>query len=271
MARVRGWVFTSFDTSDEAKLKIESIDYKYIVVGEEICPETDRKHLQGYIYFQNARHFNAIKTLLPYGAHIEPAKGTAIQNKKYCSKELTIIENGEIPQQGKRNDLSIIRELIEDGGNMRDCIATATSGQSIRVAKIILDYNEIERDWKPHVQWFYGPTGSGKTEEAKKQLYVEGVKYWWSAKSLKWWQRYDGHENVLIDDFRGDFCTFHELLRILDRNPYTVEQKGGSRQLLAKNIIITCPWRPEQVYRNCDEQMCQLLRRIDVIREFKLD
>ena len=78
-------------------------------------------------------------------------------------------------------------------------------------------------------------SGSGKT--------------WCSSGSLKWWQGYDGYENVILDDFRGDFAPLHYMLQVLDRYPFSVEVKGGSRQLLAKRIWITCPYTPEEVYK----------------------
>lgn len=148
---------------------------------------------------------------------------------------------------------------------MRTVTAMATSFQSIRLAECYLSYNEVKRNWKPTVSWIYGPTGSGKTRMAIDKC---GDDYWISGKNLRWWQGYDGHENVIIDDFRGDFCTFHELLRILDRYAYTVEVKGGSRQLLAKNIYITCPYHPKDVYSS-KEDVGQLLRRIDDIVHLK--
>uniref|UniRef100_UPI0040488E22 hypothetical protein n=1 Tax=Shewanella sp. TaxID=50422 RepID=UPI0040488E22 len=60
---------------------------------------------------------------------------------------------------------------------------------------------------------------------------------------------------------------FHVLLRLLDRYPYQVETKGGSRQLLAETMIITCPFMPEEMY-NGREDIKQLLRRIDEIKLF---
>lgn len=175
------------------------------------------------------------------------------------------MERGECPKQGARTDISEIREIAKSGGSMRDIIDIARNLQDIRIAEKILQYNEKKRDWIPTVYWFWGPTGTGKTRTAR-DMFPDA---WWSGKDLKWWQGYDAHETVILDDFRGDFCTFHELLRILDRYPYTIECKGGSRQLLARNIIITCPKPPNMVYLNCGEQLEQLLRRITEIRHFE--
>ena len=62
------------------------------------------------------------------------------------------------------------------------------------------------------------------------------------------------------------FCKFHELLNLLDRYPYRVECKGGSRQFTSKTIVITTPLSPEETWENrTSEDLGQLLRRIDNI------
>ncbi len=265
MARARGWCFTCHMCSNENLTKLRELKSSYLIVGDEVAPTTHKKHWQGYAYWSNARRFEGVKKLLPDGCHIEPARGTAEQNRVYCTKESVLLEIGVLPTQGKRTDLALVRECVSDGGNMRDVIQTASSCQGVRVGEKILQYYEQARDWVPEVHWYWGPTGSGKSRRARELC----PNAWWSGNSLRWWQGYDGHEDVIIDDFRGDFCTFHELLRILDRYPFLVETKGGSRQLLAKRIIITCPYEPSGAYRGCGEHLCQLLRRITIIREFE--
>jgi len=169
---------------------------------------------------------------------------------------------GEPATQGRRNDLEVIRGMIKDGKGMKDIVDGAVSGCSLRTAELVLKYLEKGRDFKPEVIWVHGSTGSGKTRTAMSKY----PNAWLSGKNLKWWDGYDAHSEVIIDDFRKDFCTFHELLRILDRYPYRVEVKGGSRQLLAKVIVITCPWAPKELFATrCEEDVGQLLRRIDEI------
>lgn len=93
---------------------------------------------------------------------------------------------------------------------------------------------------------------------------------WVSGVDGKWFEGYDGHEDVIFDDFRGDFCKLRVLLRLLDRYEYRVEVKGSSRQFLAKNIVITSCYSPTQVYKNNGdgENINQLVRRITEIRRF---
>ena len=239
---------------------LRACECKYIVLGKEVG-ENDTPHIQGYIEFRSPRNFTAIKKQFPR-IHIEERMGTAQQAAEYCKKEGDFWENGVLSKQGGRKDIELVKEAVIKGENMRIITMEATSYQAIRTAEILLKYHERQRDFAPHVVWLWGPTGCGKTRTALEEL---GEDVWISDKTLKWWEGYDAHENVLIDEFRKDFCTFHELLRILDRTPYRVEYKGGSRQLLAKKIYITSCYSPEQVY-DTREDIGQLLRRVSEVR-----
>lgn len=262
MSKTRSYCFTINNyTDDDIKLIDELEDLaQYLVVGKEVG-EQGTPHLQGYVYFKCQRHFKAVKKLLPK-AHIEAAKADAAKNREYCTKQGDIlIEAGDMPKAGKRTDIEKVRDELKEGANMRHIVDIAKSTQSIRMAEIYLKYHETARDWKPEVKWFHGSTGAGKTRAAREWLEDD---IYTCLETGKWWEGYDAHDNVLIDDFRKDFCKFHTLLKILDRYEYKVETKGGSRQLLAKKIAITCPYHPKEVY-NTREDVKQLLRRIDEI------
>lgn len=267
MARARAWCFTLYKGQDPelgGAERYENLVCRYLIVGDEICPDTGRAHHQGYVSFVNPLRMQTVIDRLPGQASVRRANGTALQNRTYCSKEgKVIVESGDIPKPGRRTDLEDVREAVNAGCSMREICDTANSFQAIRGAEILLKYKEEPRDWLPVVKWFWGGTGTGKTRTAFEEL----PDAWVSAKNLKWWDGYDGHESVIIDDFRGDFCTYHELLRILDRYPYRVECKGGSRQLRARTIIITAPFRPELAYATLEDKG-QLLRRISEIRCF---
>jgi len=257
------WCFTAFDLS---------IDYntwgaRYVCWGEEVCPETGKTHHQGYVEFASNKRMGALK-LLHRSAHWEKRIGNAEQAIKYCEKDGKFTEIGERPnpKPGRRSDIEEVRELVRQGKGMHDIIDVCDSFQAIRVAEKLLTYKEVKRTWMPEVYWYWGETGTGKSKKAADEA---GTEAWWSGRDLKWWQGYDAHKHVVIDDFRGDFCTFHELLRILDRYPYTIECKGGSRQLLATHIWITCPYHPSEVYNRTPEEISQLLRRITTIINFQ--
>lgn len=263
MSRTRGYAFTDYEL-DESFL--ERLPFEYMIYGREICPDTSRKHLQGYIYFKNAKSFKAVVKLLS-PRHVEAANASADDNIKYCSKAGDFKEFGVVPKQGARNDINKIREEIQQGNyNMRDIVSSATSFQSIRIAEVNMKYFEPVRDSKPQVLWFYGKSGTGKSRAAYEMCEDPFT----CLENTKWWEGYDGHEDVIIDDYRRHFCLFSTLLKILDRYPFRVECKGGSRQLRAKRIIITTTKTPEELWDGrTDEDIYQLTRRIDEVRLFE--
>lgn len=262
--RSRDWCFTTNNYSDEdiSILDDMSSQVLYMVYGKEVAT-TGTKHLQGYVYFTDAKSFSKIKKMLPVGSHIEKAKGTPQQASDYCKKDMDYKEYGKLPErQGKRNDITKLKEMIEDGKTMNDVINVASSYQSLRTAELLLKYKEKKRNWKPNVIWIYGPSGLGKTKMAY-DLYPDIYRK--SNTNGKWFEGYDANENVLLDDIKDtskDYYIF--LLEALDRYEFRVECKGSSRQFLAKNIIVTSIWSPNEMYQNFNDAK-ELLRRIDKI------
>lgn len=261
-SRARGFVFTINNYSDVDRPGVDLLASmaEYLIIGKEIGEE-GTPHYQGYVYFgKNKKAFKQVKELLPR-AHIEAAKGSPRQNFDYCSKQGDFEEFGVRPQQGKRSDLQLAYQVVKETSKMKEVVALMPNFQAIKCAEAYLKYHEAPRNWKPEVRWYYGATGAGKTRFAREWL---GEEAYTCLDSAKFWEGYDGHEAVLIDDFRKDFCKFHVLLRILDRYEFRVEVKGASRQLRARKIAITCPFHPRLVYET-REDIGQLIRRIDKI------
>lgn len=255
----RNWCFTLNNFTEEEKESVKAWDAEYLVFGEELGEKEETPHLQGYVEFRGSKKLTTLKKMNGR-IHWEIRKGTRGEAIEYCKKDGKVFEKGNTErQQGKRSDLDAVKAMVKQGKPMKEIWEAAPSYQAVKMAEIGIKLFEAKRTWKTEVYWLWGPTGTGKT----RQAFEQAPNAWWSGKSLKWWDGYDGHEDVIIDDFRGDFCTFHELLRILDRYPYTVETKGGSRQLLARRIWLTSCLPPEKIYQRCEEDVQQLLRRID--------
>lgn len=244
---------------------LENLNYSYGIFGKEVG-ENGTKHIQGYVEFKTNRKLKRLKKESSDQIHWETRRETAFIAAEYCKKDGDYIEIGEMskPRQGARQDLSVIRKMVDEGKGMRDIVDVTESFQAIRFAETLLKYKEKKRDWEPEVIWLWGPTGVGKTRRAME----ESNNPYMSMKNLKWWEGYDAHEDVILDDFRADFCTYHELLRILDRYEYRVEVKGTSRQLLIKRFWITSCYPPDKVY-NTREDIGQLLRRITKVIEMR--
>lgn len=266
MSRARNFCFTINNYTQDDVTRINNLECMYMAHSLE-TGLSGTPHIQGYVELHNAVTISSLSKKIPR-AHLEISKGSAEQNKAYCSKNnnTTFTERGTPKAQGKRTDIESIKERVKTGALlMRDVVLETQNIQVIRHAQMVLTYHEVQRDWEPHVSWYYGKSGSGKTQQAKKDL---GTNYYHCMRNLKWWEGYDGHENVLIDDMRAKRMEFADLLELLGSNAYRIEYKGGSRQFLAKKIIITAPYSPEQMYGSTGEDMYQLTRRINVIKCF---
>lgn len=101
--RSRRWCFTLNGTHDTQNIEVVFSDALWIA-GREYAPITHKVHLQGYCEFKNARRFEGVKKLIPE-AHWEIAKGSRMDNVKYCSKD----GNCEGPLAPKKNSINVLK------------------------------------------------------------------------------------------------------------------------------------------------------------------
>lgn len=270
--KFRDYCVTWNNYTDENYKALVALETQYIVIGKEIG-ESGTPHLQAYFYFTSQRSFKSLQKQL-FGAHIEPrmAKSTPAQAATYCKKDGDFFENGVLPEQGKRNDVELVRDQLKQGNGMRGVVKVATNLQSIKIAESILKYEEPKRNWKPKVTWYWGLTGTGKSLKAHQDF--DGKDYYRkSSTTEKWFDGYDAHEYVIFDDFLFPESKkeYNYWLDVFDRYSCVVQTKGGIRQFLAKEIIVTSSQSPEQALKHWTQEGGEFLRRIDSILEFKSD
>lgn len=242
--------------------RLDTLDVGYIIYGKEVG-ESGNSHLQGYVELKNAKTLSSMKNFIGGGAHLETRKGTGKEASEYCKKEGDYVERGEMKNEnGVRKDYKQVHKYLKDGGKIKDLLEEeeGLGLHMLQYAQKLLPYVEKKRDWKTEILWLWGPTGTGKSKYCH-DTYPDA---YWKSMTCKWWDGYDGQEVVILDDFRGDFCKFADLLRLFDRYPYMVEFKGGSRQMVAKTIVVTCPVAWTTIYKDQeDERIDQLRRRIE--------
>lgn len=198
---------------------------------------------------------------------------------KYVKKDGDFIEEGELPEYCKKLDKREKAYFAIQHSNA-ECIDSGYFNFS-ELTKIQHIRNMFLSDWpqfsKRIVKWYWGPTGSGKTRTAFAELLEEtDVKNIWisSGKLEPFLNGYTGQQCVILDDFRPGSCRFDLLLRLFDGYPVTVNVKGSTCNWMAKIIIVTAPIAPEEMYVNHEtgqpwDHLDQLLRRIDLIKEFE--
>lgn len=183
---------------------------------------------------------------------------------RYARQQRATQETG----QGRRNDLTELSMKILSGQSVLDLKAEHPNSivryyRGLQHLEDMVSRETIPTWRKMNVTVFWGPTGTGKT---RKALELVGKDYYMLCKSRNhhlWWDGYKGQKNLVMDEFRGSWCTYEDLLRILDGHPYHAECKGGHVTAGYDTVYITSNVDPRLWYSavNLPDQT-HLFRRI---------
>lgn len=227
-------------------------DYvSYCVYQLEMCPDTGRLHFQLYL------ELSAQKTMVQLRAELDglentwlkPRRGTQHQARVYCMKEDSRLEGpweyGTLKNQGARADLEAVKTDIDKGMPMRQIVDEHfhTCARYMNFFRSYKRMREPQRDWVMEIYIILGPSGTGKTRFARDAF--PGA-YW--KPHGKWWDNYDGHDVVVVDEMYGNRFSFTELLNLMDRYPHSVEIKGGTVEFTSKTLVFTSNQLPEDWY-----------------------
>lgn len=258
----------NYTTADVEWLK--TLEVTKLTASEE-TGDKGTPHLQFSVTFRRPYSLTALKKL-HNKVHWEFQQHT--QDNNYCRKrEGNLIIDKDERKQGQRTDIQRAKAICAETCSMREVVQSAESIQAVKMAELWLKYNEPKRPIDPDlikVYWRWGKTGCHKTRYVWQ---THGIDEVYVPTSYKWWEGYDGQKVVLIDDLRANWCTFGQLIKLLDIYPFTVETKGGSRQIQATTWYITSSYPPEKLYHaghfDEDERVDQLLRRLTEVTEVK--
>ncbi len=272
MARYRAVVFTHNNPTEALMFNEDQMEY--LVYQEEIAA-SGTYHFQGYCEFKKQMSLNPAKLLLGGATvHIEPRRGTQAQAIAYCKKEDTripmteIFEEGTPRVQGKRVDLEGFKDAVREGAKRRDLIDEHV-GIIARYPKF---YDTLTMNYRPirveelEVTLLYGETGLGKTRSVMDK-YGQNEDFYIAPlnNGTMWYDTYDGHNFVLIDDFAGaaSHISLCSLLRLLDRYPVLVPTKGSHTWWLPSKVFVTTNLLPKLWYKweGREEQYKALARR----------
>lgn len=279
IAKTRNFVVTQWNIDCDYDKLIETCKdrIKYIAYGEEVCPNTGKRHHQMYVSFVNAKN-TSNKVLCKIGdlfgpthCYVKAMKGSWAQNEAYCSKEGELQEHGDKPKQGFRNDIREIADKILSGEASADDVCVDNPeffhqyGRTLDRLEAI-GLRKQFRKWMTKGIWYTGPSGCGKSHTAFKDYSPET--HYIKVIDEKFWDGYKGQDTVIINEFRGEI-KFSELLDLVDKWPKTVMWKCREAvPFLAKTLIITSIKKPEDIYVNqvgFDEPWRQFTRRFEVI------
>ena len=272
MARYRNCVFTW--NNPGGLIDFDVTEMEYLVYQEEIGA-TGTYHYQGYCEFKRALTISVAKALLGGASvHIERRRGTQAEAIAYCKKDDTRVahtepyEEGEPRSQGKRIDLEGFKDEVMRGKRKRDLLDDHV-GIIARYPKFyetLTMMNRPERSTELVVTLLIGETGLGKTRSIMEKygkdedFYVAPLN-----NGTMWYDTFDGHTKVLLDDFSGaaSHISLCSLLRLLDRYPVLVPTKGSHTWWLPNEVFVTTNIMPKDWYKweNRGEQYKALARR----------
>jgi len=270
MARYKNVVFTC--NNPDGLLEFDPDNMHFLVYQEEVG-DSGTHHLQGYCEFLEQLSLQQAVTLLSCPtAHIERRRGTQAQAIAYAEKEDSRIDGpyrfGTPRTQGQRTDLEAFKNEVFEGKRKRDLIHDhfGIIAKYPRFYDTLTMMNRPERSTPLVVTLLYGQTGLGKTRSVMERFGLDTDFFVAPLNNgTMWYDTYDGHKRVLLDDFSGaaSHISLCSLLRLLDRYPVLVPTKGSHTWWLPDAIFVTTNLLPKDWFKweNRGEQYKAMARR----------
>lgn len=148
----RGWCYTvnnytDDDIADCMSLYEDDTNATYQIIGFEKGDRKGVEHLQCYIHYRNPVRWDTMKKRL-HPNHFEAQKSHLnCFAYCYCMDQGSYYEQGEVPRQGHRTDLEVIRHRLDEGVPLRD-LKKQYFSQWCQYRRAFTEYIEDEKDAK---------------------------------------------------------------------------------------------------------------------------
>lgn len=124
---------------DALRDRLRSETVRYAIFSKEVG-KAGTPHLQGYIAFKKQTTFKQCKEILHETAHVEISKKGPTANIKYCSKEGSPEEFGQLIGSGSRSDLESFKACVKEGVFDKKRIYEEHSDVTAKYPRFINDY-----------------------------------------------------------------------------------------------------------------------------------
>lgn len=232
-------------------------DYARCLIYQEETGANGTHHFQGYLECSKPVRITALKKIPGLErAHFEKRRGTRAEAIAYCRKQDETYVDGpyeygdfEAGGQGSRNDYTTLKKLVDQQASDKilwDQVPDLFLRFHTAIPKVRL-LSQPQRNFMTKVYVLWGETETGKTSWAVMHSGRRGATLYFKQRS-NWWDNYNGHDDVILDDFYG-WIKYDELLRLCDRYPCQVEIKGSHTVFAPQRIYITSNKRPQEWYK----------------------
>lgn len=255
------FTLNNFEDAQAPAKWFDSGNFRYIVWQHE-RGENGVDHLQGYAYLKKQSRITEMKKIDGRAHWHEQKYGSQEACIEYCQKEETRIAGpwkcGDvtISKRGKRNDILALRDAVRDGSSdlslvLDDKVAPsfAKYPKFVETARRLFNQNDRKTLTNGIVLW--GPPCTGKTtmaHEIAKKLHPLETPFplptRQNDRTGHWWDGYDGHKVVIIDEVDGGTFTGRDLCNLFDDKPLILPKKNGHVSFTAELIIMTSNKNP---------------------------
>lgn len=228
--------------------------------------ESGTIHWQFIVYFKEADKKRLLQMKKMFGSQVSwrPCKSEKVE--AYVWKDDTSLghrwEWGKRPmKRNSKTDYNKVKKMAKLGDlDHEDIPADVYVRMYGNLKKIAMDNMKAE-GLEKEVNVYFGKTEMGKSRKAWAEATWDAYP---KTPTTKFWDGYQGQENVVIDEFFGQIEISH-MLRWLDRYPILVETKGSGVVLRAKKIWITTNIHPRDWYPSAHaSQRDALMRRLKI-------
>lgn len=253
------------------KALVEDKQLAYAVFGFERAPTTGKAHAQGYIevgrHVRQTRWAQVMEVLKHEELrhpHVIPARGTAEQNRAYCTGNVDgkspnekVFELGEPRKKGPKPGLDYAAQLeLIRAGKMHETDPRLQIMHFGNMQKINFSYPRNYTELAElRNEWVWGAPGVGKSKYARERARQLGLAYYVKDAQTKWFDQYQHEPCVIIDDLELDAkYQIHLLKMIGDHYPTRVEIKGAYTEIRPQVIIVTSNYSPDTIWEEKNQR-----------------
>lgn len=257
VSKSRDYVFTlnNYNDGDEDRLKQDNVSIDFITYGKEVGT-MGTKHLQGFVQFKHPVSLRRCKDIIGTSSHVETRRGRVRDAILYCEKDGEVYRRGtpqrlQTSAESQQEKWKIILKLAEE--SRLDQIKEEYPSYYIRYFNIFRSLSTGTNDIIQNLEneWWYGPTGTGKSYTLWNQYPNH-----YQKELNKWWDNYLGEEVVAIEEWCPKNDVTASSLKIwADRYPFTGQIKGGTlKKIRPKKIIVLSNYSIEQCFQNEEDR-----------------